>query len=97
MTGMETLSDHMYVGFSLEIGFSLGKRDVKWPRWNLNTFNKDTFEEIIRFRIAGLGDEDRMNAEQRAKWLTLTIVMACDCAAKRVCGRSSDRCKYWWS
>lgn len=46
---IETLSDHMYVCFSLETGLSLGKRAVKWPRWNLNTFNKDMLRKLLGF------------------------------------------------
>lgn len=93
----ETLSDHMYLRFSLVNGPRLGNRSIRWPRWNMSTFDKDTFEEVIRFRLIGLDGVDRMKGEQRAKWISATIAMACDCAARRAYGRSSDRCRYWWN
>lgn len=97
MTDAETLSDHMYVRFSLDTDFKLYKNCVKYPRWNLSVFDKGMFEEVINFCLGCFDAEVVMKGEKRARWLTSTIIMACDCAARRTLGRSSRRCKYWWN
>lgn len=93
----ETLSDHQYLLYSLDAGLRLCKSRVAFPRWNLGNFDKELFEEVINIRLACFDLGEDINAERRARWLTSTIVMACDCAARRVRSRWLDGSKYWWN
>lgn len=85
----------MYVLFSLDTGFRCKDNGVRYPRWNMRVFDKDIFEAVINLRLACVNEVADMDSVCRARWLTSTISMACDCASKRTHGNNSNRSKYW--
>jgi len=87
MEDVETLSDHMYVTFSVGVGSAFLREGIRRVRWNANKFNKGMFREVVRFRLACLAPEDAWSGA-RARWLMNTIVMVYDCSASRIGGRN---------
>lgn len=73
------------------------ERRNKYPRWNLNIFDKNLFNEVLNFRLECIDNRNGGRGIARANWLTSSITMACDCASRRTRYAPSYRSKYWWS
>jgi len=87
---IETLSDHMYITFSMEIGFDTSCDRARRIGWNTSKFDKE-IQEVIDFRLACLDLLAITNTSSRVIWLMATIVMACDCSAQGIGGRGNRR------
>lgn len=84
--------------FSLNTGLKFDNNRVKCMGWNLNKFDKELFVAVINVHLACIDDNTMRDCRKRARWLTSTLTMACDCAAKRKGNNKyQSRCKFWWS
>lgn len=94
ITEMETLSDHLYVAFTVDLGFAIPNGCSVYLRWSRNRFDKEMFREVVNLRLDCKDFFDRSSCDKKAKWLRTTLTMACDCAFIRIGKRSRSR--YWW-
>lgn len=92
---METLSDHLSVTFSLEVGFVLANCGNRYPRWSRSKFDKEMFKEVIYWRLDCIDSQANNNGNRMAKWIESTLTMACDCASIRLGVNIRSKGRYW--
>jgi len=91
-----SLSDHRYIAF--KIGDSRrghAASNMRFPRWNIKTLDKDLFRETLDW--LGIGKFPTDTVEDFASGITRAVSAACDISAKRLRFRNPKRGVYWWS
>lgn len=97
---LETLSDHVYISFSVGVR-SLrpfrNNRDVG-RRWNLSKMDKEAFDLSLEWACSSetLEDDD-LSARDFSIWMDEAMEEACDASTPRVGRRHPKRAAYWWS
>ncbi|CAL1682470.1 unnamed protein product [Lasius platythorax] len=95
--GVESLSDHLYISFSLGTTRTCpSARRLPDRRWNRKKFDSDFFRAVLIWKGQEPDVEDRMDVEQMASWLDRIMVEACDAAAPRIGPKKPRRRAYWW-
>lgn len=76
---MESLSDHLYISFSV-CSDRLGPPPNRMAcrRWNAKKFDADLFQAILNWRGLGPPIEDHQNVQRMAKWLDRIMEEAYD-------------------
>jgi len=74
MEQVESLSDHLYVTFSLDTDCNcLIRGKTNQRRWNLKKFNQDIFTAVLSWHEKDLGTEDHLDKNQLIKRLDMSI------------------------
>ncbi|RLU18327.1 hypothetical protein DMN91_008684 [Ooceraea biroi] len=100
LTGVESLSDHLYIVFFLDglVGGSCSldrPRGRLYPRWCLKNMNKELFVEVISFQSTFVRPD--LSATALAAITGNILLDACDLAARRVRSGPRRRIAYWWN
>ncbi|XP_041987884.1 uncharacterized protein LOC121739463 [Aricia agestis] len=93
---VETLSDHLYIGFDIASTSEAGHRIPPGggPRWSLRGLDRDLLEEAaIVASMSPLPSED---VEECAEWLNEAARNICDASMPRAGPVVPRRQTYWW-
>lgn len=94
---LESLSDHLYISFSVNTGrFRLPPDRTNTRKWNLKKFDSDLFMASLIWRGGDVDIEDPLEVTQLIDWLGHAVVEASDVAAPRIGPKKPRRCAYWW-
>ncbi|KAJ0182129.1 hypothetical protein K1T71_002851 [Dendrolimus kikuchii] len=106
VTGVETLSDHRYIRFSVSArqpdSPSREPPVGDCPRWALQKLNREAFKEALIVATWASGREVdppdlNLNVEQEAEILRSLITGVCDAAMPRRGRFRPSRKVYWWN
>lgn len=92
---MESLSDHLYIAFTISTNrphLPVGR--LAQRRWNLDKFNDDLFLAVLIWKGHTPEVEDQSDVTQLANWLDRLLEEACDAAAPRIGPRKPRRNAY---
>lgn len=97
---LETLSDHIYISFSVGVRSLRPSRSTceVGRRWNLSKMDKEAFDLSLEWACSDetLEEED-LSACDFSTWMDVTMKEACDASAPIVGRRHPKKAAYWWS
>ncbi|XP_041989124.1 uncharacterized protein LOC121740461 [Aricia agestis] len=93
---VETLSDHLYIGFDIASTSEAGRRIPPGggPRWSLRGLDRDLLEEAAI--VASMSPLPSENVEECAEWLNEAARNICDASMPRAGPVVPRRQTYWW-
>lgn len=96
----ETLSDHMYIQFKIDLDAPMIRRKNqprKLNRWNFSKMDIEAFNVALNWACAeGSTQTDMLSAEGKQKWLSRVMRHACNKAATRCrSGLVKQKDCYW--
>lgn len=99
---VETLSDHLYVRFSVSNSSSSGdgrqsRQTPTSPKWALWSLNRDLLIEAAIVRSWETPPNGPMEIEEEVEWFQSAMTQICDTSMSRAKPQTPRRSVYWWS
>lgn len=96
---METLSDHLYIVFTLKKSLTSNRGNVfNHKRWNFNKLDDELFSEALELLTnAVLPDNLDNDLEKYVDWIQSIMRSACNTSAPLVKGKNKRRQMYLWT
>lgn len=98
-TDLQSLSDHLYIGFSLDEGETADRctGDNRYPRWKWSLFDEDLFLAVAGWHSHNERPGEEFQIEEQESRLTRILKEACDVAAPTVKKNPPREQAYWWN
>lgn len=94
---VETLSDHVYITFSVGSRLRRGGSNGPIRRWNLKKLDKPAFDLSLCWTCYNDPNEDgNLSATDYARWIDKTMEEACNASAPKIGRKQPKRVTYWW-
>ncbi|KMQ85987.1 reverse transcriptase [Lasius niger] len=101
-TEHETLSDHRYIEFNVNLGRGRPSKPTRriepYPRWNLKKLDVNMLHMALEWACAvGRTETKQISLSDRQRWLRRIMRESCDSAAPRHRSGARRKQAYWWS